>query len=162
MEVSAAPAWAAALEASGFGDAMRDSLYLYPLANLIHILGFILLIGPILVLDLRLLGVGRGIAIPAAAPLLSRLSASGLVLMLFSGFCLFTPDARPLAANDMMWQKWSLIALGVANALAFQAIWTKRYATWDEAPPAIGRAQAAASIALWLAVATFGRLLAYL
>lgn len=47
MEVSAAPAWAAALEASGFGDAMRNSLYLYPLANLIHILGFILLIGPI-------------------------------------------------------------------------------------------------------------------
>lgn len=72
----------------------RLTLHL-PAANLNQVLSLIL-IGPILVPDSRLLGIGRGIAIPVAAPLLSRLSAGGLVLMLMSGFSLL-PLTRGLS-----------------------------------------------------------------
>jgi hypothetical protein len=162
MDYPDAPAWAAALEASAWGVAMRESAFLYPLANVLHVLGLVLLIGPILVLDLRLLGVGRGIALAPAYALMSGLSRAGVALMLLTGLSLFAADARPLAGNAVLWLKWGLIALGLANAALFQARWRARLATWDADPPAAGRAQAAASLALWLAVAVCGRLLAYL
>jgi hypothetical protein len=162
MEYPDAPAWAAALEASAWGVAMRDSSFLYPLANVLHVLGLILLIGPILVLDLRLLGVGRGIALPPAYTLLSGFSRAGVALMLLTGFSLFAADARPLSGSTVLWVKWGLIAVGLANAVWFQVRWRARLATWDADPPAAGRVQAAASLALWLAVAVCGRLLAYL
>jgi hypothetical protein len=162
MEHAAAPAWAAAIEASALGAAMRESVFLYPLANVLHVLGLVFLIGPILVLDLRLLGVGRGFALAPAATLLSGISRGGVLIMLITGFSLFAADARPLSTNVVLWIKWALIAGGLANAILFQARWRGKFATWDAAPPAAGRTQAAASIALWLAVAACGRLMAYL
>jgi hypothetical protein len=90
------------------------------------------------------------------------MSRWGLVVMLITGFSLFAADARPLSGHFLLWIKWGLIAAGLANALVFQARWSGKFDTWDAAPPAAGRAQAAASLGLWLAVAVCGRLLAYL
>ena len=44
-----------ALQESGFAFAIRDSTWIYPIANLTHILGLALLVGSILILDLRVL-----------------------------------------------------------------------------------------------------------
>jgi hypothetical protein len=162
VDHAGAPAWAAAIEASALGVAMRDSSFLYPLANILHVLGLALLIGPILVLDLRLLGVARAITLAPAARLLSGLSRCGVVVMLVTGFALFAADARPLSTNTVLWIKWGLIAAGIANAMLFQWRWSSRFDGWDAAPPAVGRLHAAASLTLWFAVAICGRLLAYL
>ena len=62
--------WLAALESSGLGETLRQSVWLYPLVEIAHILGFALLVGAILAFDLRLLGV-RSARLPAEA--LSRL-----------------------------------------------------------------------------------------
>ncbi|HYH20786.1 MAG TPA: DUF6644 family protein [Azospirillum sp.] len=161
MEHGLAPDWAVALEASGLGEAMRHSTWLYPAANLLHLLGLVLLAGSMVVLDLRLLGVAAAVPLAALSRFLTPVAAGGLALLLGSGFALFAADAGPLAGNTLLRIKWALIALGIANALLFRWMWTERLAGWDDRAPLAGRVQAALSLAIWFAVAAAGRLIAY-
>jgi hypothetical protein len=84
------------------------------------------------------------------------------LMLVPGGLIIFIADAGPLAANGLMQLKMFLVALGLANALVFRSRWSGRLATWDADPPGAGRAQVVASIAIWLAVPTLGRLIAYL
>ena len=152
---------AASLEASALGAWMRSSDWAYPLANLVHLAGLILLIGNLLLLDLRLLGAGRQFPLPALSSVLTPLAALGLTLLLASGVLLFAADASPLIANALMQAKLVLIGLGIVNALLFRHLHDARLADWDRDPPLAGRAQALFSIACWLVTATLGRLIAY-
>ena len=161
METGWLAAWAAALEASGFSFMLRDSTWIYPLANLGHILGLALLVGPIVVLDLRVLGVGRAVSVAGLSRTLTPILVTGLVLQIVSGLLLFTADASALVANPVFRIKAVLLVLGLANAIAFRRIWRHALAGWDERPPALGRLQAALSIVLWFGVAICGRLIAY-
>ncbi len=68
---------------------------------------------------------------------------------------------RPLLDNRLLQIKLVLVALGVANALAFRWLWQRRLSDWDWRPPAAGRAQAALSALCWLAAGSLGRLIAY-
>ena len=154
-------AWAAALEASGFSFMLRDSTWIYPLANLGHILGLTLLVGPIVALDLRFLGVGRAASVAALSRTLTPIAITGLVLQIISGLLLFTADASALVANKVFLIKAALLVLGIANAIAFRRIWRHALDGWDRSPPALGRLQAALSIVFWFGVAICGRLIAY-
>jgi hypothetical protein len=151
----------AALEASPLGSWMRASSYAYPVVNLLHLLGLVLLIGPMLLLDLRLLGAGRQFPLPAVSATLTPWAVAGLLLLLPTGALLFSADAGPLLGNGLLQIKLLLIALGIVNALAFRRLWSDRLAGWDAQPPAAGRMQAAMSGLCWLAAATLGRLIAY-
>ena len=155
------PAWAAALEATALGAWMRSSGWAYPAVNLLHLLGLVLLVGSMVLLDLRLLGAGRRLPLPAVSALLTPVAAAGLLIMLPSGALLFTADAGPLSVQPMLQLKLLWIALGLANALLFRGWWGGRLADWDARPPLLGRVQAAASLLIWLGVAAMGRLIAY-
>jgi len=158
-----APAWAEALEASGLGLFMRQSLWAYPAANLVHLLGLVLLVGPILLFDLRMIGVGRGqISALAASRLLTPFAVLGAALAVMTGPLMFAADAKSLSTNTLLIVKLSLVALAIANAGVFRALWSGRLAAWDTQAPAVARMQAAASIVLWLTVASLGRMIAYL
>ena len=157
-----ATAAAAALETSAFGVWMRTSPVAYPVANLVHLLGLVLLIGGIGVVDLRLLGLGRKIPLAALSRFLTPLAVAGLVLMLASGVMLFAADAGPLLRAPLFGWKVAVIGLALVNALGFQVLWRGRIETrGQEAPPPLARMMAALSIGLWLTAATLGRLLAY-
>lgn len=157
-----APAWAAALEASGFGLFMRQSLWAYPAANLAHLLGLVLLIGPIMLFDLRVLGLGLSVALPEASRLLTPFALAGLAILALSGPSMFAADARSLSTNAVLIAKLSLAFLALANALLFRAVWGRDLAALDRATPAPAKLQAAASVALWLTVGALGRTIAYL
>ena len=63
MEHQADPSIFLTLQESALGHLMRSSPALYPAVEILHIIGFVVLVGSILALDLRLLGLGRTIAI---------------------------------------------------------------------------------------------------
>ncbi len=153
--------WAAMLEASATGAWMRSSGWAYPVVNLAHLLGLVLLIGPILLLDLRLLGFGRHFPLHAVSGLLTPWCVAGLLLLLASGVLLFAADAAPLLANPLLRIKLLLICFGICNAFVFRRIWAARLQDWDRRPPPMGVIQAALSALSWLAVASLGRLIAY-
>ncbi len=153
--------WLAALEASAFAQWMRGAGLAYVLANLAHLLGLVLLLGSMLLLDLRLLGCGRRLALPEVSRLLTRFALAGLILQVCSGAALFAADAVPLSANAAFRWKLVMIAAALANATLFRALWSRSIADWDRSSPLIGKLQAALSLALWLGVAAAGRLIAY-
>lgn len=152
---------AAALEASALGAWMRGSDWAYPVANLIHLAGLVLLLGNLLLVDLRLLGLGRQFPLRPLSTTLTPLAVTGLTLMLGSGVLLFAADAAPLLGNELMQFKLVLIALGLANAALFHWRWGARLDQWDDAPPLGGRAQALLSLCCWVLAAGAGRLIAY-
>jgi hypothetical protein len=161
MHYPLGPAWAQVIEHSALGSAMRDSLLAYPAVNLMHIFGLVLLVGPIIALDLRVLGLGQAVSLPAASRLLTPIAVTGLVLMILTGPLLFAADAGPLAEHPLMQTKIALAAFAVVNAVAFRVLWRRRLASWDTAPPLLGRVQAMTSITAWMMVAACGRLIAY-
>lgn len=153
--------WLAALEASAFAAWMRGAGNAYAMVNLVHLLGLTLLLGSMLLLDLRLLGAGRRLPLPEVSRLLTPLAVAGLVLQACSGFALFAADAVPLSANAAFRLKLGMIAIALANAVLFRVLWSRSMPAWDQAPPLAGRLQAAVSLLLWLGVAAAGRLIAY-
>lgn len=153
--------WAAQLEASPLGDWMRSSSLAYPIANVVHVLGLVLLVGPIVLLDLRLLGFGQALPLPPVSRAVTASAVAGLVLLAGAGILMFAADAGPLIRNGIMQAKLWVIAFGLANALLFRALWNERLARWDAEPPLVGRIQALASIALWLSAGALGRWIAY-
>jgi len=152
---------AAALEGSALGEWMRGSDRGYPVANLVHLLGLVLLVGPMLLLDLRLLGAGQQFALPAVSATLTPWAVAGLLLLLPSGALMFSADAGPLVDNPLLQVKLLLVALGIANALLFRLFWSDRLDEWDLVRPRLGRLQALLSALCWLAAGTLGRLIAY-
>lgn len=148
---------AAAIEASVLGSFVRGSAWAYPVVNLLHLLGMVLLIGGIGILDLRIAGAFRTLPINALSRALTPLALAGLTLMVLSGPLLFAADAVALARSPTFGWKLALIVLALANALTFRRFWR---GTADE-PGVPLRLMAIASIALWLSVAALGRLIAY-
>lgn len=157
----AAPGWALALEHSGVGTWMRTAELAYPTVNVLHLLGLTLLIGPMLLLDLRLIGIGRQFVLQDVSAVLTRLAVAGIVILALTGFLLFSADAGPLIQNRMLLIKLALIAIALLNAIVFRSLWERRLSDWDRKPPPLGRLQAALSIVLWLSAGALGRWIAY-
>ena len=150
-----------ALQESALGHIMRSSPVLYPAAEILHIIGFVLLVGSIIALDLRLLGIGRAIAIQPLARLLLPLSRIGFVIAIGMGFLLFSADAAHVVRNPAFQAKLLLIAAALVNILVAHAGPWRRLAGWNGAAPAGAKATAFASLLLWLSALTAGRLIAY-
>lgn len=151
-----------ALQESALGHAMRSSPALYPAVEILHILGFVVLVGSILALDLRLLGLGRAIPIPPMAQLLLPVSRCSFLLAISMGFLLFSADAAHVVRNPAFQTKLLLIAAALVNiAIAHAGPW-RRVALWDADAPAGAKVTALVSLLLWLSVICAGRLIAYL
>ena len=153
---------AAIVEASGFGSWAQGSAYAYPAANLLHLLGLVMLVGAIGIVDIRLAGAFRVLPLDHLSRLLTPVALAGLLLMIGSGSVMFAADARALAGSPVLRWKLALIVLALANAVAFRLLSRRRLKAWGERIPPAARAAAVASLALWLAAAALGRLIAYL
>lgn len=140
---------------------MRGGGWSYAAVNVAHLLGMALLVGPILLLDLRLLGLGRQFPAQAVTRALTPFAATGLMVMLVSGVALFSADASALIGNPLMQAKLAAIAVGLGNVALFHAVFARHLADWDRDPPRLARASALLSIALWLGIMVAGRLIAY-
>lgn len=155
-------------ELTAFGEAVQSSPFgawagsdAYPIANLVHILGLVMLVGGIGILDLRLAGLFRRIPAQPLASALTPIAIVGLLLMVPSGATMFAADASALVNSTTFRIKLLLILLALTNAIAFRYLWQRRIDRWDSDPAPLGRLMAAVSILLWLSIAGFGRWIAY-
>ncbi|HLF10229.1 MAG TPA: hypothetical protein VJA26_03370 [Gammaproteobacteria bacterium] len=153
------------LEASALGQTMRGSgVWAYGVVNLTHILGVATLFGSLLVLDLRLLGVWRNIALGAVAVPTVPVAAAGFAIAALSGVCLIATNATEYVGNPFLLIKFPAIALGLLNVglLHLLPAWKAR-ATRE--PSRHERLQLAAaggvSLACWLTAISAGRMIGY-
>jgi len=152
-----------AIEASALGAAMRQSLWLYPIVEIVHLVGLALLFGSIAVLDLRLLGLSRSVPVRRLAAHVLPWTAGSFLLIVPSGLAMFAAHASDLIANPVFAIKMGLILAAGTNAALFHAVAFRGAADWDigRRPPATARIAGLLSLALWMSVIACGRLLAY-
>jgi len=125
---------------------------IYTIANVVHLLGLVLLLGSIGIVDLRLMGAFPALPAQPLAKALRPLGIAGLVLMVLSGSIVFAADAGSLVGSATLRWKLIVIALAIGNAVAFH---------WLVRPGWTTRVAAAVSLAAWLTAATLGRMIAY-
>ena len=143
-------------------ELLRRSATLYLLVNAAHILGIGLLVGAILPLDLRLIGLLRDGPIAVLAPFLVRVAATGLLLAIVTGFLLFSVKPAEYAANPAFLLKLGLILLGLINVIAQHrnAAWRTLLQGGAQGPPV--RLLAGLSSAIWLSALIAGRWIGFL
>jgi len=151
-----------AIEMSALGVAMRQSLWLYPIVEIVHLTGIALLVGSIAMLDLRLLGFSNSVPLRRLASHILPWTAASFVLIVPSGLAMFVAHAGDFIASPVFVLKICLILAAGVNAAVFHAGVFRGASDWDvnRAPPAAARIAAALSLALWVSVLAYGRLLA--
>jgi hypothetical protein len=163
MEFGSIDHWMQWLENTSLSATIRQSLWLYPGLEIIHIIGITLLVGAAFMFDLRLLGFSAYLPVVGLADHLLPWSRRGLALVIPSGLLLFITNALALSTDPTFWVKMALLLLAGMNVAIFHRVTFRSSATWNErvATPQSAKIAAGASIILWIAVIVFGRLLAY-
>jgi hypothetical protein len=138
---------------------IQDSTQVFPFTETIHILALAVLLGVILLMDLRLLGVGVKNWTPSRlSEQLNRFIPPSLALILFTGLILFISEPDKCATNPAFFWKIVLLVLAIGNHYLLhhkaQRITTAQVPVW-------GKAIALASILLWFGVGVMGRAIGF-
>lgn len=141
---------------------LRRSGTLYLLVNAAHIGAIGLLIGSIVPLDLRLLGLLKPGPLAMLAPVLARTASVGLALAVLTGAMLFSVRPLEYLENPAFGVKMGLLAAGAVNALL-----ARRSKAWEmlqeQGMASAGmRLRAGASLFLWLGCLVAGRWIGFL
>ena len=151
------------LEDGSLAVAIRQSIWLYPALEILHITGIVLLVGAAFMFDLRLLGFAKRLPVSALANYLLAWSRRGLLLIIPSGIMLFITNATTLGYDPVFRLKMVLLLIAGLNALVFHRFTFSVISSSNEVTTLTIRSKLAAivSICVWLAIITCGRLLAY-
>jgi hypothetical protein len=137
------------------GEAIRNSTWLFPVIEAFHLLGLGVTAGAVLVVDMRLLGLGLRKQ-PAA-----QLAASAqpwligaVTLMFLTGIPLFLSEAIKCLYSFAFWVKMASLVLALLFAFTVRRSVTQRGADGDQGS---ARITAIVSLCLWFGVAWGGR-----
>ena len=156
--------WLAALEATELARTLRGSVWAYPLVNTGHIAGIALLVGAVIPLDLRLLGVWRSVPLEPLWRVLTRCAGVGLLLAAVFGSLLFITRATEYAASSLFVAKMVVVAMATINALSLLLMspgGESRAIDGFDPPPRRLRLAALTSLVAWFVALTLGRLVGY-
>ena len=152
------------LDSTRFNAALRQSNWAFPTLDTIHTLGIVLVAGTILLVDLRLLGLGlRSVPVAQLVARIVPATLAGFGLMFVTGGLLFSSEAVKMYHSPAFRIKMLLLALAGLNALIFHRTIYRDVAHWDPATPAPARARLAGLLSLlfWIGVIAAGRAIAY-
>lgn len=144
-----------AIEHSALGLLVRDSLWLYPAANVLHVLSVVVFFASVAVMDLAVLRALPGAQIFTIIDRVRPFAAAALTLLVLTGSILFVAEANALVRNPAFLAKMATIAAALVNVAVFEQ------AARDGRETAGLRLMAGLSLGLWLLVAALGRFIAY-
>ncbi|MEO7743955.1 MAG: DUF6644 family protein [Usitatibacter sp.] len=152
------------IEMLSFARAMREDVFLFASVEIAHIAGFVILVGAVVMFDLRILGLSPAISVRALAKHLLTWSLVALLIVVPSGLMMFSAHASELIGNRAFQVKMALLVAAAFNAAIFLTGPFQTVGKWDTLAPApLGaKASAAASLLIWLSIIACGRLIAYL
>jgi hypothetical protein len=144
------------IEESGVGAFIRRSQFLFPVIESVHLLGLAAIGGAVLIVDLRLLGLGfkRQPVAQIAGDASSWLIGS-LAVMLITGILLFVSESVKCYYSQAFWFKMASLTL----AILFTFTVRRRILNADEARlgRVWGKLTAVVSLMLWSGVGAGGR-----
>jgi len=150
--------WAFAkwMEATSLGMAIRNSQYAFPIVEFFHLAALAFIGGAVLIVDMRLLGLGlRKTPVAQLAKDAQPWVTGSLIVMLVSGVCLFASEATKCYDSTAFWIKISALIL----VMIFTYTVRRKVALADEhrVSGLVQKSVAIVSVSLWFAVAWGGR-----
>ena len=148
------------LENSSVADNIRENDLLFPVIESVHVLAICLVVGSILVVDLRLLGfASTKWPVSRVTRAILPLTWGAFIVAVASGGLMFISNATKYLGNGFFVAKLCLIAVAGLNMAIFHFIGAKDLPRWenDRRPPLPARLAGGVSIVLWIAVVACGR-----
>jgi hypothetical protein len=143
-----------ALEQTWIGQTIKESLWYFPAIEAVHLIGLAMLGGAVLVVDLRLAGVGlRSQPVAAVARAARPWLGVSIALMLVTGIPLFLSEAVKCYYNTSFWVKMVALLTGIVFTYTIR----NRVALSGTAGPLVSKLVALTSISVWFVVAAAGR-----
>jgi hypothetical protein len=127
----------------------------YPALEVLHIVGIALLLGNLVLLEIRVWGAAATLAVPALARLALPLVLAGFGLCAVSGLLMFASQPLDLLGNRVFVVKMGLLMVAGSNAAIFHA--RGGLQRLDR----VARLQTVLSLGIWIAVIILGRSIAY-
>ena len=154
------PEFCAWLESTNMANAIRQSTWLFPTIETIHVLATVLVVGSVTMLDLRLLGVAsRDRSVTELHKEVLPWTWSSFAVAAMAGSLLFSSSATKYYHNVPFRMKMALLLLVGLNAAFFEFRTFRSVAAWDQGPriPRAAKIAGGVGILLWIAVVACGR-----
>ncbi|MES2283196.1 MAG: hypothetical protein V4542_17410 [Pseudomonadota bacterium] len=135
--------------------ALKSSVWAYPALEIVHISGIALLLGNLVLLELRVFGLGAGLAVKDLSRLSLGVAITGFCIAAASGLLMFASQPGELLANRAFTLKMLLLTTAGCNAA-----WFHGRSSLDKLD-VLAKAQMLVSSLIWLAVLACGRWIAY-
>lgn len=152
------------LEHTWMGTTIRESLWLFPVIETVHIFGIILLVGGTSILDLRLMGLTfRDEPVTKLAQRFLPWAWAGFIIQITTGLLMFSSEATKMYVNTAFQIKMLMIVAAGVNAFVFHFLAYQSVGKWDKDPvaPVSARIAGLISILFWFGIVAAGRWIAY-
>jgi hypothetical protein len=139
-----------------------NNAWVWPVGEALHFIGMSLLVGVIGILDLRMLGVAKGLPVRPLHDMVPW-GVAGFILNIITGFTFYAGDPFQYIHNPAFWWKMGFIAAAGLNILAFYLFVYNHIARLGpgEECPGSAKAVGGLSLLLWCGVMYFGRMLPF-
>ena len=151
------------VENTALGLWMADSLWAYPIVLATHAVGMSIVVGIMVIIDLRVLGFANRVPLRSFDKLL-RVCWVGVALNVLSGVALFTVDPEHFIYHPVFWIKIGLVIAGLFFIyLLLRELRTSAPGDPEAVEPSRkARLIATLSLLFWLGAIIAGRLIAYI
>lgn len=150
-----------ALEATPWGTAVRENTWLFPTIESVHVLALVLVVGSIMVVDLRLLNLAsRQRSVKELTDDILPWTWSAFILAAITGTLLFSSSAMRYSGIWQFEAKMIMLILAALNMIVFHLGAFRSVAHWDQPntrPPLAARLAGGISLGIWLIIVGLGR-----
>jgi hypothetical protein len=153
-----------ALEASAVGQFVATSSWAFPTLESVHVVAIVTVIGSVMVMDLRLLGLAsKATRVTVMSEETLRWTWGAFVLAMLSGGLLFVAKATSYMVNPYFLWKMVLIAMAGINMAIFHVVTWRSITRWDSGPvmPLGAKIAGGASLGLWVIVVFLARAIGF-
>ena len=152
--------WLTRLEGTPFATAIRESTWLFPTIETVHVLCIVPVVGSIMIVDLRLLNLtSRGRAVTELTAEVLPFTWSAFICAAITGGLLFSSSAVKYSQNGPFRFKMVLLLVAAINMAIFHLGIFRTVEHWDRSPriPFGARLGGGLSLMLWITVVASGR-----
>jgi hypothetical protein len=152
------------IDATQSSTALRESFYVFPIVEGIHVISLAFSVGLVIWFDLRLAGlILRDQPVSAVFRPIRPFMLTGFAIMFITGVALFWALALRCYSSPFFWIKMALLLLAGINISIYHLTIDRRQTEWDKMliPPVQARIAGLVSLTLWVGIIAAGRLMAY-
>jgi len=142
-----------------FATQIRESDWLFPTIETVHVFALVLVVGTIMTVDLRLLGLAnRERPYSQVAAEMLPWTWTAFAIAALAGMLMFSSKALTYYSNIPFRLKMICLLLSAINMAMFHWLGTRRLEAWDRGrPPRAAKLAGGASLLLWITIVAAGR-----